>query len=116
SCGDDAQMADLLRRWEQVLTALEAGPTRLDGQLDWVTKYNLLDAYAARNGLEWGDPKWALMDLQYHDVRPERSLDEKLVQAGKVERLLDEEEVVSAIAEPPATTRAYFRGRCLSRW
>jgi proteasome accessory factor A len=116
SCGDDAQTADLLRRWEQVLTALEADPTRLDGQLDWVTKYNLLDAYAARNGLEWGDPKLALMDLQYHDVRPERSLYEKLVKAGKVERLLDEDEVVSAITEPPASTRAYFRGRCLSRW
>ena len=78
-----------MRRWEQVLTALEDDPRRLDGQLDWVTKYNLLDAYAARHGLEWGDPKLALMDLQYHDVRPERSLYEKLVKAGKVERLLD---------------------------
>src|SRR5581483_2550637 len=103
SCGDDAQMADVLRRWEQVLTALEAEPTRLD-------------AYAARNGLEWGDPKLALMDLQYHDVRPERSLYEKLVKAGKVERLLDEDEVASAVTEPPASTRAYFRGRCLARW
>src|SRR5436309_3105043 len=116
SCGDEAQMADLMRRWEQVLTAVEDDPLRLDGQLDWVTKYNLLDAYAARNGLEWGDPKLALMDLQYHDVRPERSLYEKLVKAGKVERLLDEDDVQSAIAEPPATTRAYFRGRCLARW
>ena len=71
-----------------MLTALEDDPLRLDGQLDWVTKYNLLDAYAAKNGLEWGDPKLALMDLQYHDVRPERSLYEKLVKAGKVERLV----------------------------
>jgi proteasome accessory factor A len=116
SCGDEAQMADLMRRWELVLTALEDEPLRLDGQLDWVTKYNLLDAYAARNGLEWGDPKLALMDLQYHDVRPERSLYEKLVKAGKVERLVHEDDVVSAIVEPPATTRAYFRGRCLARW
>jgi Pup amidohydrolase len=116
SCGDDAQTADLMRRWEQVLTALEDDPSRLDGQLDWVTKHNLLDAYAARNRLEWGDPKLALMDLQYHDVRPERSLYEKLVKAGKVERLIDEDDVQTAISEPPATTRAYFRGRCLARW
>jgi Pup amidohydrolase len=99
SCGDEAQMADLMRRWEQVLTALEDEPLRLDGQLDWVTKYNLLDAYAARQGLEWGDPKLALMDLQYHDVRPERSLYEKLVSAGKVERLLAEDDVVTTITE-----------------
>jgi len=105
-----------MRRWEHVLTELEADPLRLDGQLDWGTKYNLLDAYAARQGLEWGDPKLALMDLQYHDVRPERSLYEKLVSAGKVERMLVEDEVVDAIPEPPATTRAYFRGRCLARY
>src|SRR5438105_2810666 len=36
SCGDEAQMADLMRRWEAVLTALEDDPRRLDGQLDWV--------------------------------------------------------------------------------
>ena len=56
------------------------------------------------------------MDLQYHDVRPEKSLYERLVKAGKVERLLDEGEVTSAMTEPPETTRAYFRGRCLSKW
>ncbi len=95
---------------------LEDDPLRLDGMLDWVTKYNLLDAYAARNGLEWGDPKLALMDLQYHDVRPERSLYERLVKAGKITRLLDEADVTRAMTEPPASTRAYFRGKCLSRW
>jgi proteasome accessory factor PafA2 len=115
-CGGEEHGEALLRRWESVLTALEDDPKQLDGQLDWVTKYCLLDAYAARNGLEWGDPKLALMDLQYHDVRPERSLYERLVRAGKVERLSDEDEVERAMTEPPATTRAYFRGRCLSRW
>src|SRR5439155_175351 len=80
--GDEEQGAEVLRRWEQVLSGLEDDPLVLDGVLDWVTKYNLLDAYAARNGLEWGDPKLALMDLQYHDVRPEKSLYERLVKAG----------------------------------
>jgi Pup amidohydrolase len=115
-CGGEEHGEVLLRRWESVLTALEDDPRRLDGQLDWVTKYCLLDAYATKNGLEWGDPKLALMDLQYHDVRPERSLYERLVKAGKVERLVDEEAVLEAMTEPPPTTRAYFRGRCLSLW
>jgi proteasome accessory factor A len=115
-CGEEDGGEALLERWERVLTALEEEPRRLDGVLDWVTKYNLLDAYAAKNGLEWGDPKLALMDLQYHDVRPERSLYERLVKAGKVERLLEEEDVLAAMTDPPETTRAYFRGRCLSLW
>ena len=33
-----------------------------------------------------------------------------------LERLTTEDEVVEAITEPPTSTRAYFRGRCLQRW
>jgi len=116
ACGGEAVGGEVLRRWEQVLTGLEGDPGVLDGQLDWVTKKALIDSYAARGDLEPGDPTLALLDLQYHDVRPERSLYEKLVRAGRVERLVDEATVTAAVTDPPATTRAYFRGRCLSRW
>lgn len=115
SCGGPVG-SDVLARWEQVLTDLETDPMRLDGQLDWVTKLALLDAYRTRDGLEWGDPKLALLDLQFHDGRPDRSLYEKLVRAGKIERLVDEAVVLEATTVPPATTRAYFRGECLARW
>jgi proteasome accessory factor A len=114
-CGGDVAH-DVLRRWEQTLTALEREPRALDGVLDWVTKLCLLEAYRDRDGLAWDDPKLALLDLQYHDVRPQRSLYERLVRAGKVERLVAEETVVAGMATPPERTRAYFRGQCLARW
>jgi len=114
-CGADVGH-EVLRRWELALTALERDPMTLNGQLDWVTKLALLDAYRERDGLSWDDPKLALLDLQYHDVRPDRSLYERLVRAGKVERLVDEAAVATAMTEPPDSTRAYFRGQCLSRW
>ena len=52
------------------------------------------------------------MDLQYSDLRPERSL------AGRLglERISTDAEVASAVSEPPTTTRAYFRGKCLQRF
>jgi proteasome accessory factor PafA2 len=115
ACGGEVG-EQVLARWEAVLGALERNPATLDGQLDWVTKRALLEAYVTRDGLSFDDPKLALLDLQYHDVRPERSLYERLVRAGKVERLTDEAEVMEATTEPPASTRAYFRGRCLARW
>ena len=115
-CGGDDVGGQVLARWESVLSALERDPMSLDGQLDWVTKLALLEAYVARDGLEWSDPKLSLLDLQYHDVRPDRSLYERLVRAGKVERLVSEDDVVRAMTEPPATTRAYFRGECLAHW
>jgi proteasome accessory factor A len=88
----------------------------LDGQLDWVTKRSLFQAYMDRDGVEWSDPKLSLLDLQYSDVRPDRSLYERLVRAGKVERLVTEEAVHEAMTVPPSSTRAYFRGGCLARW
>ncbi len=87
SCGGEEVGDAVLRRWESTLASLEDDPLQLDGQLDWVTKYALLHAYRDRDGMEWDNPKLALLDLQYHDVRPHRSLYERLVRAGKVERL-----------------------------
>ena len=116
NCGGDDVGGQVLARWESALSGLERDPMSLEGQLDWVTKLALLEAYVARDGLEWSDPKLSLLDLQYHDVRPDRSLYERLVRVGKVERLVSEEDVVRAMTEPPATTRAYFRGKCLADW
>ncbi|MDP9019223.1 MAG: proteasome accessory factor PafA2 [Actinomycetota bacterium] len=104
--------AEILRRWESVLTALEPDPMSLAGSLDWVAKYALLSAYRERDGLGWDAARLAAMDLQYHDLRPERSLFARL----GLERLTDDAEVEAAVTEPPATTRAWFRGKCLQRW
>jgi Pup amidohydrolase len=116
ACGGDDVGGMVLSRWESALADLERDPMSLDGQLDWVTKLSLFRAYMERDGLDWSDPKLSLLDLQYHDVRPDRSLYEKLVRAGKVERLVDEEDVHRAMTVPPSSTRAYFRGECLARW
>jgi len=104
--------AEILRRWEAVLTALETDPMALATTLDWVAKYQMLSAYRERDGLSWDAPRLAAMDLQYHDLRPERSLFARL----GMQRLTTDEEVATATTEPPPTTRAWFRGKCLQRW
>ncbi|HTW09455.1 MAG TPA: depupylase/deamidase Dop [Acidimicrobiales bacterium] len=109
--GDDVGR-EILRRWEEVLAGLEADPMSQSNRLDWVAKYRMVSGYRDRHGLSWKDPRLLAMDLQYHDVRPERSL---YARAG-MERVLTPEAVAAAVSEPPTTTRAYFRGRCLQRW
>jgi proteasome accessory factor A len=109
--GDDPEVALMvLDRWEHVLQGLETEPESLAGQLDWVAKRRLVEAYRERHGLGWGDHRLAMLGLQYHDIRPAKSLFTRL----DMERLVDPVAVERAVTEPPETTRAYFRGRCLS--
>jgi proteasome accessory factor A len=56
------------------------------------------------------------IDLQYHDVRRDKGLYHRLAATGKVERLVSDDEIERAIMEPPEDTRAYFRGRSISRF
>ena len=104
--------AQVLATWESVLTGLETDPDSLADRLDWVAKRRILEGYRERHGLDWGDGRLAALALQYHDLRPERSL---ALRAGLV-RLTTDDEVARAMTQPPTDTRAYFRGRCLQRW
>jgi Pup amidohydrolase len=108
--------AEVLDRWERTLEGLERDPFSLHRELDWVAKHRLVSAYRERDGLAWDDPKLALIDLQYHDVRRERSLYHRLVEGGKMERLVGESEIERATTTPPEDTRAFFRGECLRRY
>ncbi len=114
--GSDAQTDDVLARWESVLTRLADDPMNLVRELDWVAKLALLEQYRERDGLDWDHAKLHLVDLQYHDIRPERGLYHRLVNAGRIERLLDDASIDESVTEPPHDTRAYFRGRCLQRF
>src|ERR671914_529895 len=107
---------EVLERWERTLDGLEEDPLSLHGQLDWVAKHRLVDAYRERDGLRWDDPKLALIDLQYHDVRQDRGLYYRLARSGKVERLVPDAEVDAAVQQPPEDTRAYFRGTCIRKY
>jgi proteasome accessory factor A len=112
----DDMTADVLDRWESVLTRLADEPMHLAGELDWVAKLQMLDGYRARDGLGWNHPRLQLVDLQYSDVRAERGLYNRLAAGGRMKRLLHEPDVLRAVTEPPEDTRAYFRGRCLRQY
>lgn len=112
----DPVTAEVLQRWEAVLTTAEEDPRALAGQVDWATKLQLLDRYRERDDLEWDSDKLKMIDLQYHDVRRDKGLYNRLAARGQVERLVAESEIERAMSQPPADTRAYFRGRCLERF
>ena len=99
-----------LAMWEHCMSAIEQDPLTLDREVDWVIKYHLLERYKAKHQLELGDPRAALLDLQYHDVNQNRGVFYLMQSNGLVERILDDNDVETAIEQPPQTTRAKLRG------
>ncbi len=112
----DTVTKDVLVRWEYILERLEQDPMTLNRELDWVIKRELIESYRAKHDLGWTDSRVAMIDLQYHDIRPGKSLFGKLEEAEAVERIATDDEITKAIHDPPKDTRAYFRGMCLQRY
>jgi Pup amidohydrolase len=110
------EVKDLLVEWERVLVALARDPMELRTDLDWVIKRALIENFMERKGLDWGSPQVQMLDLQYHDLRPDKGLYYVLERQGHVRRVVTDEEIERAILHPPEDTRAYFRGGCLRRY
>jgi Pup amidohydrolase len=114
--GANGYVHDVLQKWEHLLHQLEKDPLSLHREVDWVAKWHLLTAYMDRRVEDWDSSRVAMMDLQYHDLRPDRGLYFLLERQGAVERILTGAEIVDAIDNPPVDTRAYFRGMVLKKF
>lgn len=110
----DSHTREVLEYWGQVLDALSRDIFSAAPQVEWIAKYQLLQSMRERGGLSWGDERLLAVDLQWHDMSPERSIVTKLDTAGKIERLVSKEEVLNALLHAPETSRAYLRGELIS--
>jgi proteasome accessory factor A len=112
----DPIVKDVLVRWERVLAQLAEDPFQLDREVDWVIKHKLIKSYMQRHNVDWHHPQVHMLDLQYHDVRPDKGLYYVLERRGEVDRIVDPEAIERAVRTPPSDTRAYFRGECIRRY
>ncbi|MFH0410583.1 depupylase/deamidase Dop [Corynebacterium sp. L4756] len=100
----------VLQAWDEVVALLADDPLSAAHLLDWVAKYRLIKGFIDR-GVPLDNPKLALIDLQYTDIDPAKSLYHALVRKGQMRTLVSQEEIEKAATTPPADSRAYFRGR-----
>lgn len=107
---------DVVEMWQRVLETLERDPMELADEIDWIAKKALIEGFMERKNLDWGSSRVRLLDLQFHDLRPDKGLYHLLERQGRVKRLVSDEEIEAAVTEPPEDTRAYFRGQCLKRF
>ncbi len=105
------------RSGSDVLDALERDPLELADRIDWVIKKVMIEAFMERKVARLARRRRSqMLDLQYHDLRPEKGLYYLLERQGKLRRVVTDAGDRAAITEPPEDTRAYFRGQCLKRY
>jgi proteasome accessory factor A len=114
--GSDPIAERVLDLWGRALAAIETGDLDLVArEIDWVTKYQLVERYRAKHKLPLSSPKVALLDLAYHDVNRDRGLYYLLERKGAVHRVTDDVTITEAMDTPPQTTRARLRGEFIRK-
>jgi proteasome accessory factor A len=114
--GLDEETDWVLREWGDTLTLLAQDRRRLIGKLDWVTKLWLLETFMREERIGWDDPWLASLDLEYHNVNPERGLYLGLEAEGNAWRMTAEADIQRALVAGPADTRGGVRGLCVRRF
>ncbi|HZB30456.1 MAG TPA: Pup--protein ligase, partial [Streptosporangiaceae bacterium] len=114
--GGDETVARVLELWERTLRAVETQDFDLVArEIDWVTKFQLIERYRAKYDLPLSSPRVAQLDLAYHDVHRGRGLYYLLERRGSVERVARDLEIFEAKSVPPQTTRARLRGEFIRK-
>ena len=91
---------DVLAKWEHVLECLARDPMELHEKIDWVMKKAMIERFMERKSLDWSSPQVEMLDLQYHDLRPDKGLYYLLERQGRAERIVTDEEIVAAVHTP----------------
>jgi len=101
-----------LNLWRRSLDALESQDYSLvDMELDWMIKRKFMNSYKERHQLNDMDSRLILLDISYHNIRKDRGLFYILEKSGMAKTLITNNDVNSAMENPPETTRAALRGR-----
>jgi proteasome accessory factor PafA2 len=106
------EVQSVLAQWREMLDGVRDNPDSVADRIDWVAKLRIIRGFQDRHSLPHGDARLRAIDLQYHDLRPERSLAQRV----GLRTLHGGDEVREAVHNPPEETRAYFRGQCVARY
>jgi proteasome accessory factor A len=114
--GADDVTRRVLDLWERTLHAVDTQNFGLvDREIDWITKYQLIERYRGKHDLPLSSPRVAQLDLAYHDVHRGRGLYYLLQKRGAVARTARDIDIFEAKSVPPQTTRARLRGEFIRR-
>ena len=105
----------IIQEWKRTLNELKHNPEKLSDRIDWAIKEKLFTEFMETENMDWDDPMLQSLDLEYHNLDPDRGLYRGLEQENEVYSLLTEEEISRSIEFPPEGTRAKIRGEAVRK-
>jgi Pup amidohydrolase len=113
--GENKELDWVIKEWKRTLNELKHNPEKLSDRIDWAIKKKLFTEFMETENMDWDDPMLQSLDLEYHNLDPDRGLYRGLEQENEVHSLLTEEEISRAIKFPPEGTRAKIRGEAVRK-
>lgn len=112
----DVEWAPVLAAWTEILDDLERDPLLTADRLDWAAKYRLIEQFRAAENVSAGDPWLRSLDLAYHLLDHAQGLYYGIADTGAFKLPWPLEEIAVDALQPPETTRAALRGRCVEKF
>jgi Pup amidohydrolase len=113
--GENKESDWVIQEWKRTLNELKHNPEKLSDRIDWAIKKKLFTEFMETENMDWNDSMLQSLDLEYHNLDPDRGLYRGLEQENEVYSLLTEEEISRAIKFPPEGTRAKIRGEAVRK-
>ena len=107
--------SEALRLWVETLDDIAHQSERLARRIDWAIKRDIITKYIDGNTLTLDSPQAQALDLQFHDIDPDRGIFNKLRKRGLVDSMFTAEETEAATGTAPLDTRAHLRGQFLRK-
>jgi proteasome accessory factor A len=109
-------IAQVLELWGRTLEAIRSQDfSKVEREIDWIMKYQLIERYREKHGMNMSHPRVAQIDLAYHDIHRKRGLFYLLQNRDQAERTTNDLKIFEAKSVPPQTTRARLRGDFIRR-
>ena len=112
--GSNEETDWLLESWSFTLEALGNKPESLIGGVDWITKKWLLETFMEAEGIGWDDPWLQSLDLEYHNIDPEKGLFFGVNPAKRIGEWNNSVRHNEASYHPPGNTRALGRAQAVA--
>lgn len=105
-----AEESEVAAEWIKLCQDLRGDPEQCLTRVEWIFKQHILGKYALKKEVSLRLPYRRSLDILWDDLDKERGFAQKLRAKGKVPMVVSEEDIQTAVTNPPET-RAKLRGQ-----